>query len=296
MKAQPQLNVRKAALYSIIINALQIIAVCALAVYILHDGLNQSLRGPLGDIVVLILAAVVSWGAVMDIREAYHAGKLSFKLHGLDETVHQMNDMNIALRAQRHDFLNHLQVVYSLIEMKEYEEANRYIEQVYGDIQSLSQALKTRCAPVNALLRVKMAEARQRGIQTECTVHAAWEDLPLPAWEMCRVLSNLIDNAMDALKETENPCLWISLNEDVKSYSFEVKNNGPAIPEKNLHSIFDAGFSGKGEGRGMGLFIARETMRGVKGDLNVESTNEATAFQGWVPKPRKDIEKNLSAK
>ncbi len=296
MKAQPQLNVRKAALYSIIINALQIIAVCALAVYILHDGLNQSLRGPLGDIVVLILAAVVSWGAVMDIREAYLAGKLSFKLHGLDETVHQMNDMNIALRAQRHDFLNHLQVVYSLIEMKEYEEANRYIEQVYGDIQSLSQALKTRCAPVNALLRVKMAEARQRGIQTECTVHAAWEDLPLPAWEMCRVLSNLIDNAMDALKETENPCLWISLNEDVKSYSFEVKNNGPAIPEKNLHSIFDAGFSGKGEGRGMGLFIARETMRGVKGDLNVESTNEATAFQGWVPKPLKDIEKNLSAK
>ena len=46
----------------------------------------------------------------------------------------------------------------------------------------------------------------------------------------------------------------------------------------------------------MGLFIARETMRGVKGDLNVESTNEATAFQGWVPKPLKDIEKNLSAR
>ena len=285
MKIQRQVNVRKAAYYSIVINALQIIAVCALAVYILHDGVNQSLHGPLGDIVVLMLAAVVSWGAVMDIREALKAGKMSFKLRGLDETVNQMSEMNIALRAQRHDFLNHLQVVYSLIEMREYEEANRYIEQVYGDIQSLSKALKTACAPVNALLRVKIAEAEQKGIHVECAVQAAWEHLPLPAWEMCRVLSNLIDNAMDAMKDTENPCLWIALNEDVKSYSFEVKNNGPAIPEKHLHSIFDAGFSGKGEGRGMGLYIARETMRSVNGELTVESSEDFTAFRGSVPKP-----------
>ena len=287
---QPQLNIRKAALYSIVINALQIVAAVALAVYILSDGVNQSLHGPLGDIVVLLLAAVVTWGAVMDIREAYKAGKLSFKLRGLDETVNQMSEMNIALRAQRHDFLNHLQVVYSLMEMKEYEEANRYIEQVYGDIQSLSQALKTACAPVNALLRAKIAEARQRGIQAEWEVHATWESLPLPAWEMCRVLSNLIDNAMDALEGRPDPRLWITLGEDVKSYSFEVKNNGPAIPEKNLASIFDAGFSGKGEGRGMGLYIARETMRSADGDLTVESSGDFTAFRGFLPKPLKPRE------
>ena len=290
MKLQPQLNVRKAALYSIVINALQIAAVVALAVYILHDGVNQALHGPLGDIVVLLLAAVVSWGAVMDIREAVRAGKMSFKLRGLDETVNQMSDLNIALRSQRHDFLNHLQVVYSLIEMQEYEEANRYIEQVYGDIQSVSQALKTACAPVNALLRVKLAEARQRGIQAELSVHGAWDALPLPAWEMCRVLSNLIDNAMDALSQTNNAQLRISLGEDVKSYSFSVWNNGPAIPEKNLSSIFEPGFSGKGEGRGMGLHIARETMRGAGGDLTVESSDAFTQFSGFLPKSVKTAE------
>ena len=285
MKIQRQVNIRKAALYSIIINALQIVAVLALAVYILNDGVNSALQGPLGDVVVLLLAAVVTWGAVMDISEAYRAGKLSFKLHGLNETVTQMSDLNVALRVQRHDFLNHLQVVYSLIEMREYEEANRYIEQVYGDIQSVSQALKTACAPVNALLRAKMAEAQQRGINVELSVHAVWDNLPLPAWEMCRVLSNLIDNAMDALEGKSSPRLLITLNEDVKSFSFEVKNNGPAIPEKHLNSIFEPGFSGKGEGRGMGLHIARETMRGAMGDLTVESSAEYTAFRGFLPKP-----------
>ena len=285
MKIQRQVNVRKAAMYSIIINGLQIIAVIALAVYILADGVNSALQGPLGDMVVLLLAVVVTWGAAVDIIEAYRAGKLSFKLHGLNETVTQMSDLNVAMRIQRHDFLNHLQVVYSLIEMGEYEEANRYIEQVYGDIQSVSQALKTACAPVNALLRAKMAEAKQRGIDVELSVHAVWESLPLPAWEMCRVLSNLIDNAMDALEGRDAPRLHITLNEDVKSFSFEVKNNGPAIPEKHLNSIFEPGFSGKGEGRGMGLHIARETMRGAGGDLTVESDESFTAFRGFLPKP-----------
>ena len=284
MKIQPQFNIRKAVTYVIVINSLQILAVVALAVYILHEGVNQTLRGPLGDVVVLMLAGVVSFGAVMDIREAYKAGKMSVKLNGLNETVDQMNDLNIALLAQRHDFLNHLQVVYSLIEMHEYEEANRYIDQVYGNIQSVSQALKTACAPVNALLRAKMAEAKQRGIEVELTVHAVWDSLPVASWEMCRVLSNLIDNAMDALADTKNAALQISLGEDVRSISFEVKNNGPMIPEKLCASIFEAGFSGKGEGRGMGLYIARETMRSVKGDLTVESTPEFTAFRGYLPK------------
>ena len=292
MKLQPQLNVRKAALYSIVINALQIAAVVALAVYILNDGVNQALRGPVGDLVVLLLAAVVSWGAVMDIREAYRAMRLSAQLRGLDETVSQMTDLNTALRAQRHDFLNHLQVVYSLIEMGEYPEANRYIEQVYGDIQSVSRALKTRCAPVNALLRAKMAEAGQRGAQVELSVNASWDTLPLPGWEMCRVLSNLIDNALDALRDTPQPRLWITLREDVKSDSFEVKNNGPAIPEKNLARIFEPGFSGKGEGRGMGLHIARETMRQAGGDLTVESNEAFTAFRGNLPKVLKPAEED----
>ena len=290
MKRKPQLNVRKAALYSIVINALQIMAVVALAAYILSDGLNQALRGVLGDVVVVLLAVVVTWGAVMDIREAYRAMKLSVKLRGLDETVTQMTDLNTALRAQRHDFLNHLQVVYSLIEMGEYDEANQYIEQVYGDIQAVSKALKTRCAPVNALLRAKMAEAEQRGIRGELSVHAAWDGLPLPGWELCRVLSNLIDNAMDALQGTADPRLDITLGEDVKSYAFEVKNNGPAIPEKNLSNIFEPGFSGKGEGRGMGLHIARETMRQAGGDLTVESSDLFTAFRGALPKAMKAAE------
>lgn len=287
MKTQPQLNMKKAAVYAVVINAFQIIAMLALALYVFTDEFNHVLQDSLGDILILMLTVVVIWGAVVDIREAVHVRKMNAQLHGLDETVTQMTDLNHALRAQRHDFLNHLQVVYSLMEMEEFEEASRYISQVYGDIQNLSKQLKTASAPVNALLLAKTGEAEGKQICLTVNVKAAWKDLSLPAWEMCRVLSNLIDNAMDALKGKENAAITVTLTEDVRSFSFAVENNGPMIPRETAEKIFEAGFSGKGEGRGMGLHICRKTLHNYGGGLTVHSDEQKTVFTGFVPKQNK---------
>lgn len=287
MKAQPQFNMKKAAVYSVVINAFQILAMLALAIYVFTDEFNHVLQDSLGDILILMLTVVVIWGAVVDIREAVKTGRMHVQLHGLDETVTQMTDMNHALRAQRHDFLNHLQVVYSLMEMEEFSEAQQYIGQVYGDIQDLSRQLKTACAPVNALLRAKTTEAEGKKIRLFVDVKAAWKDLPLPAWEMCRVLSNLIDNAMDALAGRKDAAITVTLKEDVRSFSFSVANNGPMIAAEAAEKIFEAGFSGKGEGRGMGLHICRKTLRQYEGDLTVSSTETETVFSGYVPKQNK---------
>ena len=284
MKAQPQFNMKKAAVYSVVINAFQILAMLALAIYVFTDEFNHVLQDSLGDILILMLTVVVIWGAVVDIREAVKTGRMHVQLHGLDETVTQMTDMNHALRAQRHDFLNHLQVVYSLMEMEEFSEAQQYISQVYGNIQALSRQLKTACAPVNALLRAKTTEAEGKKIRLFVDVKAAWKDLPLPAWEMCRVLSNLIDNAMDALAGKKDAAITVTLKEDVRSFSFSVANNGPMIAAEAAEKIFEAGFSGKGEGRGMGLHICRKTLRQYEGDLTVSSTETETVFSGYVPK------------
>ena len=284
MKLMPRFNIKKATIYAVVINAFQILAMLALALYVLTDEFNHVLQDSLGDILILMLAVVVIWGAIVDIRDAIQARRMHVKLNGLDETVAQMTDLNHALRAQRHDFLNHLQVVYSLMEMEEFDEARAYIDQVYGSIQSLSRQLKTACAPVNALLRAKMTEAESRNIRLEVTVKAAWKDLPFPAWEMCRVLSNLIDNAMDALAGKKDAAITVTLKEDVRSFSFSVANNGPMIAAEAAEKIFEAGFSGKGEGRGMGLHICRKTLRQQNGDLTVLSDEEKTAFSGFVPK------------
>ena len=280
-------SVRKATNYAIVINALQIaiILVMLLAIIIVPE-IETSYKLLLT--LTITASLVIIWGAVVDIREALHTRKLLAQLDDMDDTIDAMSQFNNTLRAQRHDFLNHLQVVYSLIEMGEYQEANDYIEQVYGRITAVSRVMKTANPAVNALLQVKVAACEKAGIQVDVSITSKWESLEntMPDWEMCKVLSNLIDNAADAMEglPAGKKRLNIALGENVKQYTFRVENTGAMIPEDVREHIFIPGFTTKGDGHGMGLHIVRRTLRERGGDIQVQSDTKQTAFTGWLPK------------
>ena len=130
----------------------------------------------------------------------------------------------------------------------------------------------------------------------DISITSKWEALEatMPDWEMCKVLSNLIDNAVDAMDAipTERRKLVIDLAENVKHYTFRVENTGERIPEDIRASIFIPGFTTKGEGHGMGLHIVRRTLQERGGDIRVESDDARTVFSGFVPKQAVPSEEN----
>jgi methionyl-tRNA synthetase len=77
-----------------------------------------------------VAAAVVATGAAFDIRDAFFLRRMVTQADTMLDTIDNMESLNNALRAQRHDFRNHLQVVYYLIEMEDYGEANAYIAEM----------------------------------------------------------------------------------------------------------------------------------------------------------------------
>lgn len=278
-------SVEKASVFSIVINAIELAMMAVVLGYVLFTDPAQ--RNPLlADFFISLAVLVTGAGAAFDIRDALYTRRLLKQVDDMDDTIGDMADLNNTLRAQRHDFLNHLQVVYSLMEMEEYGEANAYIEKVYGSITSVSRALKTANPAVNALLQVKLAACEKAGVKAETNITSAWRDLPLPGWEMCKVLSNLIDNAIDALQEVEDRRLTLTLTEDLHAFRFTVANNGPMIPVRSQQTIFLPGVSTKnaGPGHGMGLYIVRKTLQEHGGDIELVSDAEHTAFSGWVPK------------
>ena len=286
-KPDKPVSVRKAINYAIVINALQIALILVMmAAIIIVPEIETSYKLLLT--LTITASLVIIWGAVVDIREALHTRKLMTQLDDMDDTIDAMSQFNNTLRAQRHDFLNHLQVVYSLIEMEEYQEANEYIEQVYGRITSVSRTMKTAIPAVNALMLVKAAACEKAGVQVEMNITSKWEALEaaIPDWEMCKVLSNLIDNAIDAMESipADKRHLSIALAENVKQYTFRVENTGTPIPEDIRERIFIPGFTTKGDGHGMGLHIVCRTLKERGGDIQVESNNEQTVFSGYVPK------------
>lgn len=286
-KPVKNVSIRKATNYAVVINALQIalILVMLLAIIFIPE-ISASYKLLLT--LTIIASLVIIWGGVVDIREALHTRKLISQLDDMDETIDAMGQFNNTLRAQRHDFLNHLQVVYSLIEMEEYQEANDYIEQVYGKITAVSKVMKTANPAVNALLQVKVAACEKAGVPVEVSITSKWETLEntVPDWEMCKVLSNLIDNAIDAMEHVpaESRRLAIALGENVKQYTFRVENTGERIPENIREHIFIPGFTTKGDGHGMGLHIVRKTLQDRDGEISVTSDDKQTVFSGYVPK------------
>lgn len=278
-----QIDISKASLYAIIVNISEISVLMGFVIYIMFTGITPENKRFVQWIAILG-GLMASWGAFLDIREALMARRRQLQILDLEQSNTQMDDLNHTLRAQRHDFLNHLQVVYSLMEMKEYGEATDYLEKVYGEIRAVSTFLSTRSTAVNALLKVKAGACAQEKIDLKLKIRSPLDGLPIPAWELCRVLGNLLDNAMDAARQAAKPKIILSIAEDIRSYRFTIENNGAVIPEELRQSIFEAGVSTKGEDRGMGLSIVKSTVESYSGSVTCDCGGTGTRFTVTLPK------------
>lgn len=273
-------NLNKASTYAIVVNAIQIVALIVFVLYVLLGGSHSRFSLM---VIVIVAACMAIYGATIDIQEALRARRQARTISSLTQTNDQMDALNLKLRAQRHDFLNHIQVVYSLLEMGESAEAADYLEKVYDELKTVSKVMRTKVTAFNALLQVKNAACEERGIRLDMDIQSALEGLPVPAWEICCIIGNLIDNAMDALAGHDSGCIRLTVREDLKRFTFTIANNGEAIPDSIRESIFEPGVSTKGEERGMGLSIVKNTLHEFGGQIALEDGAE-TAFTVTIPK------------
>ena len=178
---EKRIDIEKASMMSAVMNTVEAVV---LVLLLAADFFGVFKTRPFFWQPLLVLAvSALLFEACLSIRDAFIWRDTHRQNEMLKDAWGQLQDLNNQLRMQRHDFLNHFQVVYSLIDMGERGEAMGYIEQVYGQMKKLSSVMKTAKPAVNALLRAKLADAQQRGIQTELQVSSDWKNLPMNDWE-----------------------------------------------------------------------------------------------------------------
>jgi len=103
-------------------------------------------------------------------------------------------------------------------------------------------------------------------------------------------LINIIHNAIHWLCTTQLDEKTITLQAiaEEEQMKMSITNNGPPIDEEDVASIFEAGFSLKSDGHGLGLAIAREACRNSKGELYLSTTSSQTKFIIDFPIQRQD--------
>jgi signal transduction histidine kinase len=93
--------------------------------------------------------------------------------------------------------------------------------------------------------------------------------------ELKRIISNLINNSVEAFKEAKGEVVISVISSD-DSVLISIQDNGMGIPKEVLNRIGQQGFSfGKSSssqsGSGLGVFHAKQTIESFKGSLEIDS-------------------------
>ena len=110
-----------------------------------------------------------------------------------------------------------------------------------------------------------------------------------------QVIINLLSNAKDSKKSTQVGKLKISSYNDERDIIIKFKDNGMGIASENLEYIFDAFFTTKevGKGIGLGLSICHQLIKSSNGKIKVFSdVGIGTTFEIIIPITKKNNSNN----
>lgn len=191
------------------------------------------------------------------------------------------------VKSQRHDFVNHVQVINSLFYNQDRECLADYLNQLTTDITMLNNVLKVDNPLIGALLNAKITKAGILGINLNVDFNANLSNLSTKAFDMTRILGNLIDNSIEAIEHNNVSEKWLKVivNEAGPFLCISVKNPGsPSI--ETTEKIFEPGYTTKGDGHsGLGLHICNQLVKKLHGKINFTITpGIETIFSVIIPK------------
>lgn len=182
------------------------------------------------------------------------------------------------LRGYKHDFHNHLQVLRSQLENGEIGRAIAYIDELDAALLSVDTLMKTGNAALDAILSGKLSQAKAKGIGV--TVKASVpEGLTLTDVELSIVIGNLLDNAIEACAEPDEPFIRVFIGMKGKMLYFSMLNSA----EKKLPKLGGLFRSGKSGLHGFGLHRAEAVIEAHGGWIKYNSEEGAFTSEFLVP-------------
>ncbi len=180
----------------------------------------------------------------------------------------ELEKMEAEMRRFRHDYTNHLRSVLSLIQMKEYTDAEEYIEKIQNKAYSSGTVMfYTGNKLADAILADKSA-ALDENCQIEYSgiMPASIENV-----DLCIILSNALDNAVEACRELDLPCT-ISMTAGEQQGYFVMSLKNPTARTDSFYDIPPTTKSKK-EQHGMGLYNIESTVKKYDGQMKIKCEN-----------------------
>lgn len=227
-------------------------------------------------------------GAVAIFRDKTEVTRLAEEMTGVKQIVE-------ALRANTHEFMNKLHVILGLIQIGELDEAKKYILNITEQQQQkVSVVMKKIEEPtIAALILGKISRAKESGVNLRINNNSSLQKRidRISNNALITIIGNLIENSIENINTSskKNKNIEVLILETDDEIIIEVDDTGTGIAKENLERIFESGFSTKGENRGRGLSLIKETVNNLDGCINISTKfGEGTKFLITIPKGEKN--------
>ena len=208
----------------------------------------------------------------------------------LSRQLSQVKEYSEMLRAQTHEYSNKLHTIAGLIQTGHEKRALELISQESAGYEGLIAFLaKAVPFPVLAALIIgKYNHARELHIRFEIDPDSQLTDVPaeLSREKLVTILGNLIDNAFDAALHGEGEArVQLSMTDAGNDLVFEIEDSGCGVPPDQAEKIFEKGFTTKQSDRGRGLYLVRQALQSLEGQITVANSDLGGAvFSVFIPK------------
>ncbi|CAG2140835.1 quorum-sensing sensor histidine kinase AgrC [Staphylococcus epidermidis] len=214
--------------------------------------------------VIVFLSLVILLLSAFALREMKYKRKLQ-EIEAYYEYTLRIESINNEMRKFRHDYVNILTTLSDYIREDDMPGLRKYFNE---NIVPMKDKLKTRSIKMNGIEKLKVREikglittkiiqAQEKRIPISIEVPDEIDRIDMNTVELSRIIGIIVDNAIEASENLEEPLINIAFIDNEESVTFIVMNKcSNDIPK--IHELFEQGFSTKGDNRGLGLSTLKE--------------------------------------
>lgn len=167
------------------------------------------------------------------------------------------------LRRFKHDWINNLTVIDSMLKMSKIAELKQYVSELIGHCWSHTntQIYSIKNAALFGILSSKVNLAHEKGISVNMSVAGEMENISgIKISDFCEIIGIFMDNAIEESSVSDS-VINIDMREGDNFIEISISNTCTTTPD--MQKLTVDGYSTKGEGRGMGLAIAEKSSPGT---------------------------------
>ena len=212
---------------------------------------------------------------LLDHRIAAYQGELIRTHYAEVETMYNQ------IRGWRHDYRNHIQVMKCYAAEGNIEALSRYLNELDADLNTVDTVVKTGNHMTDAILNSKISLARARRIPVVADAHIP-VTLTTPELDLCVIIGNLFDNAIEASLPLPEDQRMIRVYMDMKRTQLYISitnlTAGGKLKKENgrFRSL-------KGSGHGFGLTRIDGLVEKYGGYLSRNSEDGAFTTEILIP-------------